>query len=135
MLQPKKQKYRKQFRGSMPGKAHRGYRVDFGQFGLKAMGGGWLTGRQLEAARRAVVHFTKRSGKIWLRVFPDKPITHKAAGQGMGSGKGDIKEYVAVIKPGRIIIEIAGLPEAQAKDALNRAGHKLPFKFTIVKKA
>lgn len=134
MLQPKKQKYRKQFRGSMSGKAHRGYKVDFGEFGLKALGGGWLTARQLEAARRAVVHFTKRSGKMWIRVFPDKPVTKKSAGQSMGSGKGDIDHYVAVIKPGRIIIEIAGLSPQDARDALRRAGHKLPFKFTIIAK-
>src|SRR3989344_7750778 len=132
MLQPKRQKYRKQFRGSMKGMAMRGSAVKFGEWGLKALECGWLTARQIEAARRAIVHFTKRSGKIWLRIFPDKPVTHKPAGQGMGSGKGDIEQYVAVIRPGRILFEIAGIAETDAKEALSRAGHKLPFKSKIV---
>lgn len=134
MLQPKKQKYRKQFRGSMTGKAFRGWQVSFGDWGLKAQDCGWLTARQLEAARRALVHFTKRSGKIWIRIFPDKPVTKKPAGQTMGSGKGDIDHYVAVIRPGMILFEMAGLPEDQAREALRRAGHKLPFKSVIVAK-
>ncbi len=93
-----------------------------------------MTARQLEAARRAMVHFTKRAGKIWIRVLPDKPVTKKAAGQTMGSGKGDIDHYVAVIRPGKVLFEIAGIPEAQAKEALMRAAHKLPFKSKIVAK-
>ena len=134
MLQPKRQKHRKQFRGSMKGSATRGAAVEFGEYGLKATGRGWMTARQIEAARRAIVHFTKRAGKTWLRVFPDKPVTKKPAGQGMGSGKGDIDEYVAVIRPGRILFEIAGVPETEAKEALIRAAHKLPFRSRIVKK-
>lgn len=134
MLQPKKQKYRKQFRGSMRGKAKRGYEVEFGEFGLKALGRGWLTAKQIEAARRAIVHFTKRSGKTWVRIFPDKPVTKKPAGQGMGSGKGDIDQYVAVVKPGRVLFEVAGIPDSEAQEALNRAGHKLPFKSVVIVK-
>ena len=134
MLQPRKQKYRKQFRGSMKGLAQRGYKVEFGEWGLKALGRGWLTARQLEAARRAIVHFTKRSGKTWVRVFPDKPVTKKPAGQGMGSGKGEIDQYVAVIRPGRILFEIAGVVETEAKTALARAGNKLPFRSVVVAK-
>ena len=134
MLQPKRQKYRKQFRGSMKGVASRGATMEFGELGLKALGCGWMTARQIEAARRAIVHFTKRAGKIWLRVFPDKAVTKKPAGQGMGSGKGDIDHYVAVIRPGRILFEIAGIPEAEAREALMRASHKLPFRSKIVTK-
>ncbi len=134
MLQPKKQKYRKQFRGSMSGKAKRGYELEFGEFGLKALGRGWLTAKQIEAARRAIVHFTKRSGKTWVRIFPDKPVTQKPAGQGMGSGKGDIDHYVAVVKPGRILFEVAGIPDSEAQEALSRAGHKLPFKSVVIVK-
>ena len=118
----------------MKGSATRGAGVEFGEYGLKATGRGWLSARQIEAARRAIVHFTKRAGKTWLRVFPDKPVTKKPAGQGMGSGKGDIDEYVAVIRPGRILFEVAGIPETEAKEALARAAHKLPFKSRIVKK-
>lgn len=134
MLQPKRQKYRKQFRGSMKGTAVRGGDVEFGEYGLKAMECGWLTARQIEAARRAIVHFTKRAGKTWVRAFPDKPVTKKPAGQGMGGGKGDIDHYVAVIRPGRMMFEIAGIPETEAKEALTRASHKLPFKSRIVTK-
>ena len=134
MLQPKRQKHRKQFRGSMKGSATRGAAVEFGEYGLKATGRGWMTARQIEAARRAIVHFTKRAGKTWLRVFPDKPVTKKPAGPGMGSGKGDVDEYVAGVRPGRILFEIAGVPETEAKEALIRAAHKLPFRSRIVKK-
>lgn len=118
----------------MKGLAQRGYKVEFGEWGLKALGRGWLTARQLEAARRAIVHFTKRSGKTWVRVFPDKPVTKKPAGQGMGSGKGEIDQYVAVIRPGRILFEIAGIMEIEAKMALTRAGNKLPFRSTVIAK-
>ena len=103
MLQPKRQKYRKQFRGKMSGNATRGAEVAFGEYGLKAVGRGWLTSRQIEASRKAIVKYTKRGGKIWIRVFPDKPTTKKALGVRMGSGKGDIHQYVAVIKPGRTV--------------------------------
>lgn len=132
MLQPKKRKYRKEFRGKRRGKALRGNSLDFGEFGLKSLGRGWITARQIEAARKTVMHHTKRSGKFWIRVFPDKPITHKAAGSKMGSGKGDIEQYVGVVKPGRIIFEIAGVPEDMAKEAFRKAGHKLPFKSKFI---
>jgi len=132
MLQPKKQKYRKHDRGSRRGNAQRGNTISFGEFGLKSLGRDWISSRQIEAARRAIVHFTKRSGKTWIRIFPDKPITKKPAGAKMGSGKGDIEEYVAVIKPGRVLFEIAGVPKDQAVEALKRAGHKLPIKTKII---
>jgi large subunit ribosomal protein L16 len=128
MLQPKKRKYRKDFRGKRGGIATRGANIDFGEFALKAMESAWLTSRQIEAARKTISHETKRSGKLWIRVFPDKPITKKAAGSKMGSGKGDIEGYVAVIKPGRIIFELAGLTPETAKEAFRKASHKLPFK-------
>lgn len=132
MLQPKKQKYRKQFRGTIKGKAQRGNTVSFGEYGLKSLGLGWITDRQIEAARRAIIHFTKRTGKIWVRIFPDKSITHKPVGVRMGSGKGDIVGYVAVIRPGQMLFEIAGLPPADAIAAMKRAGHKLPLKTKVV---
>lgn len=134
MLQPKKRKYRKDFRGKRGGVATRGANIDFGEFALKALESAWLTSRQIEAARKTISHETKRSGKLWIRVFPDKPITHKAAGSKMGSGKGDIEGYVAVIKPGRIIFELAGLSPEAAKEAFRKAGHKLPFKTKFLTK-
>jgi len=134
MLEPKKAKYRKQFRGKMKGKSIRGSTLAFGDYGLKSLGRGWLTARQIEAARKAITHQTKRQGKIWIRVFPDKPVTKKAAGVRMGSGKGAVDHHVAVITPGRIIFEIAGVDEATASEAVRRAGAKLPFKTKFVKK-
>lgn len=134
MLQPKKRKYRKDFRGSRSGVATRGNTVSFGEFGIKALSAGWLTSRQIEAARKKISATTKRSGKMWLRVFPDKPITKKGAGAKMGSGKGDIDTYVAVIKPGRIIFEVGGVPEEIAHEAMRKAMHKLPMKTTFVTK-
>lgn len=127
MLQPKKRKYRKDFRGKRRGYAQRGNSIDFGDYGIKAQSNAWLTSRQIEAARKTITHHTKRVGKLWIRVFPDKPITKKAAGSKMGSGKGDIEEYVCVVKPGRVIFELAGVPEDVAKEAFRKAGHKLPF--------
>ena len=135
MLQPKKRKYRKDFRGKRRGNATRGNKVDFGEYGLQADGRNWLSSRQIEAARKTISHHTKRIGKVWIRVFPDKPITKKGAGAKMGSGKGDIDQYVAVVRPGRIIFEIAGVPEEVAKEAFRKAGHKLPFKTKFVVKA
>ncbi len=132
MVIPKKVKYRKQFRGSMKGKATRGHQIAFGEYGLKALECGWLNERQLEAARQAIVHATKREGKIWIRVINDKPITGKTAGATMGGGKGDVQVHVAVIRPGRIIFELGGVSEEVAKDALRLASHKLPFKTKIV---
>jgi large subunit ribosomal protein L16 len=134
MLQPKKRKYRKEFRGSRSGIATRGAIVDFGEFGLKALACGWLTSRQIEAARKTIMHHTKRVGKLWIRVFPDKPITKKAAGVKMGSGKGDIEEYVAVIKPGRLLFELGGVPANVAQEAFRKAAHKIPMKTKMVDK-
>lgn len=134
MAQPRKEKYRKRFRGKNRGNASRGTLLGFGEYGLKALGRAWLTANQIEAARKAITHYTKRTGKVWIRVFPDKPITQKAQGVRMGSGKGDVKGHVAVVKPGRIIFEIAGVPLEIAQEALRRASHKLPFKTKIVTK-
>ena len=134
MLQPKKSKFKKQFRGKMRGLAIRGSFLAFGQYGLKSEGRGWLTDRQIEAARKAISHFTKRAGKVWIRVFPDKPITKKPTGVRMGGGKGDIVGYVVTIIPGRIIFELAGVSEVIANQALKRAAAKLPFKTKFVKK-
>lgn len=134
MLQPKKQKYRKQFRGHMKGSASRGNALNFGEYGLKAISRGWLSAKQIEAARKAIAHYSQRGGKVWIRVFPDKPVTRKALGTRMGSGKGDIVDYVAVVTPGRIIFEIAGVPEEVARTAFRRAIAKLPFKFRIISK-
>ncbi len=132
MLQPKKSKYRKAFRGRRKGLSTRGAEVSFGDFGLKAIENGWLTARQIESARRTITHHTKRVGKLWLRVFPHKPITKKAAGAKMGSGKGDIETYVAVVKPGRVIFELAGVSETVAREAFRKAAHKLPMKTKFV---
>lgn len=134
MLQPKKSKYRKQFRGKRRGLAFRGSTLSFGDYGLKSQSRGWMTANQIEAARRALAHHTKREGKIWIRVFPDKPITKKAAGVRMGSGKGDIDKYVAVVKPGRILFEMAGVSEEIALESMKLASAKLPFKTKIIKK-
>lgn len=134
MLEPKKRKYRKDFRGRMKGKAHRGSTLAFGDYGLKALGRGWLSARQIEAGRRAITHSIKRGGKVWIRVFPDKPVTSRPAGQRMGSGKGDIDRYVAVITPGRIIYEVTGIAEELVIDAFKKAGAKMPFKTKIVSK-
>lgn len=128
MLQPKKAKHRKKFRGRMKGISGRATSLDFGDYGLKAEGRGWLSARQIEAARRAITHYTKRGGKVWIRVFPDQPVTHKPAGAKMGSGKGDVEEHVVTVLPGRIIFELAGVPREVAYEAMRRAGHKLPFK-------
>ncbi len=132
MLQPKKSKYRKSFRGKRHGLATRGAEVSFGDFGLKAVENGWLTARQIESARRTITHHTKRVGKLWLRVFPHQPITKKAAGAKMGSGKGDIETYVAVIKPGRVLFELAGVSEAVAREAFRKASHKIPMQTKFV---
>jgi len=134
MLQPKKRKYRKDFRGTRRGKSSNATAVDFGDFGIKSLGVGWVTARQIEAARRVLSHHTKRTGKVWIRIFPDKPITHKAAGSKMGSGKGDIEQYVAVVRPGRILFELGGVSETLAKDAFRVVGHKLPVRTKFVKR-
>ncbi len=134
MLQPKKQKYRKQFRGKNRGNASRGNTVDFGTFGIQATTRGEFSARQIEAARKVISQSTKRIGKMWIRVFPDHPITKKAVGVKMGSGKGDIHEYVAKIKPDRILFELDGVSEAVAREAFRKAGHKIPMKTQFVMK-
>jgi len=135
MLQPKRSKFRKAFRGKRRGLASRGSNVDFGEFGLKAKTHGWVSARQIEAARKAMTHFTKRGGRVFIRIFPDKPITKKPPETRMGSGKGDIFEYVAVVKPGRIIFEMSGVPESDAKEAMRLASAKLPVRTMFVTKA
>lgn len=134
MLAPKRAKYRKAFRGKRRGKAYRGSEVDFGEFGLKAMTVGWVGSRQIEAARRALTHYTKRGGRIWIRIFPDKPITKKPPETRMGSGKGDVAEYVAVVKPGRIMFEMAGVSLEMAREAMRLAAIKLPVRTKFVVK-
>ncbi len=125
MLQPSRRKYRKEFRGTMTGTAGRGTTIAFGEFGLKSLERGWVSAAQLESARRTITHHTKRLGRLYLRVFPHKPITKKAAGARMGSGKADIHAYVAVIRPGTVLFELSGVTEEMAKEAMRLAGHKL----------
>ena len=132
MLMPKKVKFRKQQRGRMTGKAWRGSNVDFGDYGLKAMEPCWLTDRQIEAARIAMTRHIKRGGKIWIRMFPDKPITKKPAETRMGKGKGAPDHWVAVVKPGRILYEIEGVSEEMAREAMRLAAQKLPIKCRFV---
>lgn len=134
MLQPKRSKYRKMQRGVMKGNAQAGTEVSFGQYGLSSMGTGWVTSRQIEAARRTITHYTQRGGRLWIRIFPDKPITKKPAEVRMGSGKGDIYEYVARIKPGRVMFEMGGVNKDIAFAALKLAAYKLPVKTRIVEK-
>lgn len=133
LLQPKRTKHRKAFRGKRTGVATRGNTLAFGTFGLKAQESGWLTSRQLEAARRAMAHYTQRGGRIWIRVFPDKPVTKHPQESRMGSGKGDVQGYVAVVKPGQLIFEMGAVTETVAQEALRLASHKLPVhtKFVI----
>lgn len=134
MLMPKRTKYRKQQRGRMRGKASRGATVAFGDYGLQAIEPVWMTSRQIEAARRAIVRKIRRRGKVWIRIFPDKPYTQKAAETRMGKGKGSVEYYVAVIKPGRVLFEMAGVPEDLAREALTLAAAKLPCKTRFVKR-
>src|SRR4030066_280105 len=131
MLEPKRRKHRKEFRGKMRGKAYRGSTLSFGEYGLKAMERAWLTSAQIEAGRRAITHSIKRGGKLWVRAFPDKPVTSRPAGHRMGGGKGEIDRYVAVVKPGRILFEVAGLTEEVVKKAFARAAAKMPFKTKV----
>lgn len=134
MLQPKQRKYKKEFRGNMKGYATSGNKIAFGEYALQAMERSWIDGRQIEAARKAIVRHTKRKGKIWLMVFPHKPITKKSDEVRRGSGKGDVSGYVAVIKPGRIIFELGGLPEDIAKECFRLAAQKLPLKTRVISK-
>lgn len=137
MLFPTRTKYRKSFRrrGQIAGKDLRGSRLSFGAFGLKSIDAGEINSRQLEAARKAIAHFLKRGGKIWIRIYPDKPITKKAAEVPMGSGKGSVEYYVSQVKPGRIIFEMDGISEEQAREALRLATGKLPVRCKFVSKA
>ncbi len=135
MLMPKRVKRRKQFRGTMSGKAMRGNKLTYGEYGLVATEPCWIKSNQIEAARIALTRYTKRTGQVWIKIFPDKPVTAKPAETRMGSGKGTLEYWVAVVKPGRVLFEIAGVPEEQAKEALRLAMHKLPCKCKIVSKA
>ena len=132
MLMPKVTKYRKAHRGRMKGKASRGAKVSFGDYGLQALEPSWITSRQIEAARRAVVRYVRRGGKLWIRVFPDKPVTVKPAETRMGSGKGNVDHWVAVVKPGRVLFEITGVDESSAREAFRLASQKLPIKTQFV---
>jgi large subunit ribosomal protein L16 len=132
MLMPKRVKYRKQMRGRMKGVESRGTEVSFGDFGLQALEPAWITARQIEAARRAIVRFVRRRGKYWIRIFPDKPVTAKPAETRMGKGKGAVDHWVAVVRPGRVILELGGLPEDLAREAFRLAGHKLPIRCQFV---
>ncbi|MDI9509879.1 MAG: 50S ribosomal protein L16 [Clostridiales bacterium] len=135
MLMPKRVKRRKQFRGSMAGKASRGNTLAHGEYGIVALEPAWIKSNQIEAARIAMTRFTKRGGKVWIKIFPDKPVTTKPAETRMGSGKGTLEYWVAVVKPGRVMFEIAGIPEETAREALRLATHKLPVKCKIVSRA
>ena len=135
MLMPKRVKHRKQFRGSMAGKAMRGNRITDGEYGIVATEPAWIKSNQIEAARVAINRYLKRQRKVWIKIFPDKPVTAKPAETRMGSGKGSLEYWVAVVKPGRVLFEVAGVPEATAREALRLATHKLPIKCKIVSKA
>ncbi len=134
MLEPKKTKYHRQFRGKLRGKRVAGSRLAFGEYGLKSLGRGWISAAQLEAARKAMTHYTKRKAKIWIRVFPDKPVSKKAPGSPMGAGKGELDHWAATVRPGRIIFELEGVDQEIANEALRRAGNKLPVKVKIIRK-
>ena len=135
MLMPKRVKRRKQFRGSMRGKAQRGNKISYGEFGIVAMEPGWIKSNQIEAARIAMTRHIKRGGKVWIKIFPDKPVTSKPAETRMGSGKGSLEYWVAVVKPGRVMFEISGVAEDVAREALRLAVHKLPIKCKVVSRA
>lgn len=134
MLMPKRTKYRKMMKGRMGGKAYRGSSIAFGDFGLQALEPAWISSRQIEAARRSITNYLKRGGKVWIRIFPDKPVTQKPAETRMGSGKGNPEYWVAVVKPGRIMFEIAGVPADRAEEALKRAAMKMPMNCRFVVK-
>ena len=134
MLIPKRVKYRRQQRGRMTGKATRGNTVTYGEYGLVALEPAWITSNQIEAARVAMTRYTKRGGKVWIKIFPDKPVTQKPAETRMGSGKGSPEYWVSVVKPGRVMFEIAGVPEDAAQEALRLASHKLPIRTMVLKR-
>ncbi|MGL4362181.1 MAG: 50S ribosomal protein L16 [Cellulosilyticaceae bacterium] len=135
MLMPKRVKRRKQFRGRMTGKATRGNKITYGEYGIVAMEPCWITSRQIESARIAMTRYIKRGGKVWIKIFPDKPVTAKPAETRMGSGKGSLEYWVAVVKPGRVMFELSGVAEEVAREALRLAVHKLPVKCKIVSRA
>ena len=135
MLMPKRVKRRKQFRGTMTGKAMRGNKITYGEYGIVALEPAWIKSNQIEAARIAMTRYIKRGGKVWIKIFPDNPVTTKPAETRMGSGKGTLEYWVAVVKPGRVLFEIAGVSEEIAKEALRLASHKLPVKCKIVSRA
>ena len=135
MLMPKRVKWRKQHRGRTKGVAQRGNTVTFGEYGLQALEPGWVSDRQIEAARVAMTRYIRRGGKVWIKIFPDKPVTKKPAETRMGSGKGNPEYWVAVVKPGRVLFEIAGVPEETAREAMRLAAHKLPIKTKFVTRA
>lgn len=132
MLQPKKTKYRKQQKGKMKGNAQRGHQLAFGSFGIKTLEEAWITGRQIESARQAITRFMKREGQLWIRIFPDKPVTKKPAETRMGSGKGSPEFWVAVVKPGRVMFEADGVPQSVATEAFRLAAQKLPIKTKFI---
>ena len=134
MLMPKRAKYRKVQRGRMTGVASRGNKVSYGEFGIQALEPGWITGNQIEAARIAMTRYTKRGGKVWIKIFPDKPVSAKPIGTRQGSGKGAVEYWVAVVKPGRVMFEMGGISMEAAKEAMRLAGHKLPIKTKFVVK-
>ena len=134
MLLPKRVKYRRVHRGRLTGKATRGNKITYGEFGLVALEPAWITSNQIEAARIAMTRYTKRGGQVWIKIFPDKPVTEKPAETRMGSGKGSPEYWVAVVKPGRVMFEIAGVPEDVAREALRLASHKLPIKTKVIKR-
>ncbi len=132
MLQPRRVKWRKHHRGRRRGMAQSGNSVAFGEIGLQSLDAAWIDGRQIESARRAITHYVRRGGKVWIRVFPDKSVTQKPAETRMGKGKGAPEKWVAVVKPGRVLFELAGVPEEDAREALRRASHKLPVRTRVV---
>src|SRR5258708_2206827 len=134
MLVPRRVKYRKQMRGTMKGTAHAGTTITFGEYGLQSEETSWVSSRQIEAARRAITNFTQRGGRLWIKIFPDKPITKKPPEVRMGSGKGDVHEYVGVVKPGRVMFEMGGISKAIAQEALRLAAHKLPVKTKFIER-
>lgn len=135
MLTPKRAKFRKAFRGKMRGKSYRGSVVSFGEYGLRSVEAGWVSSRQIEAARRALTHSIRRGGRVWIRIFPDKPITKKPPETRMGSGKGDVAEYVCVVRPGRVLFEMTGVSREAAAEAMRLAGAKLPVHTKFVVRA
>lgn len=132
MLQPKRLKFRKHHRGKMRGKATRGIKITFGQFGIRALEQGWISARQIESGRRVLTRYVRRNGKLWICIYPDKPITFRAAESRMGAGKGTVEQYVAVVKPNKVLYEVNGITKPRAKSALVKAGHKMPVKTKVL---